>query len=74
VLKFVESRNQGDKDKKTSLDCISQRNPLSPAQGKVAQVMIMLKPLSFDKDERVAKRRFLTCLSSEVFYFFLEYR
>jgi hypothetical protein len=37
VLIFVESKNQGDKDRKRCLDCISQRNPLSLAQGKVAQ-------------------------------------
>jgi hypothetical protein len=39
-------------DKKRSLDCISQRNPLSLAQGKVAQVKIMLIPSSLDKDEK----------------------
>jgi hypothetical protein len=52
VLIFIESRNQGDMDKKRSLDFISQRNPLSPAQGKVAPVKIMLIPLSLDKDEK----------------------
>jgi hypothetical protein len=56
VLIFIKSRNEGDRDKKRSLDCISQRNPLSLTQGKVAKVKIMLKPSSFDKDERAAKR------------------
>jgi hypothetical protein len=55
VLIFVGSRNQGDMDKKIHLDRISQRNPLSPAQGKVAQVKIMLMPSSLDKDERRLK-------------------
>jgi hypothetical protein len=39
-------------DKERCLDRISQRNPLSPAQGKVAQVKIMLMPSSLDKDEK----------------------
>jgi hypothetical protein len=39
-------------DKKRSLDCISLRNPLSAAQGKVAQVKIMLMPSSLDQDEK----------------------
>jgi hypothetical protein len=42
-------------DKKRSLDSISQRNPLSSAQGKVAQVKIMLMPSSLDKDEKRLK-------------------
>jgi hypothetical protein len=50
VLIFIESGNQGDMDKKRRLDCVSQRNPLSSAQGKVAQVEIMLMPSSLDKD------------------------
>jgi hypothetical protein len=64
VLIFIESRNQGDMDKKVSLDCISQRNPLSLAQDKIAQVKIMLRPSSFDKDERAAKRRIKLTSSS----------
>jgi hypothetical protein len=48
----MESRNQGDMDKKRCLDHISQRNPLSPTQGKVAQVKIMLVPSSLNKDEK----------------------
>jgi hypothetical protein len=55
VLIFVESRNQGDVDKNRRLICITQRNPLSPAQGKVAQVKIMLMPSSLDKDEKRLK-------------------
>jgi hypothetical protein len=55
VLIFVESRNQGNMDKKRRLDCISQRNPLSPAQGKVAQVKIMFMPSSLDRDEKRLK-------------------
>jgi hypothetical protein len=39
-------------DKKRTLDSISQRNPFSPAQGKVAQVKIMLIPSSLEKDEK----------------------
>jgi hypothetical protein len=57
VLIFIESSNQGDMDKKKSLDCISQKNPLSPAQGNVAQVKIMLIPSSFDKDEKQQKKK-----------------
>jgi hypothetical protein len=64
VLIFIESRNQADMDKKRSLDCISQRNPVSPAQGKVSQVKIMLRRSSFGKDERVAKRRIKLASSS----------
>jgi hypothetical protein len=52
---FIESRNQGDMDKKTSCDCISKRNSLTPAQGKVAQVKIKLIPSSLDKDEKQHK-------------------
>jgi hypothetical protein len=52
VLIFIESRNQGIMDKKMSLDYIRQINPLSPAQGKVAQVKIMLIPSILDKDEK----------------------
>jgi hypothetical protein len=63
VLVFIESGNQGDMDKKRSLDYISQRNPLSPIQGKVAQVKIMLRPSSFDKDEKWQKRIKLTSSS-----------
>jgi hypothetical protein len=55
VLIFVESRNQGDMDKKRRLDHISQIIPSSPAQGKVAQVKIMLMPSSLDKDEKQLK-------------------
>jgi hypothetical protein len=55
VLIFVESRNQGDMDKKRCLDCLSQRNTLSPAQGKDAQVKIMLMPSSLDRDEKRLK-------------------
>jgi hypothetical protein len=39
-------------DKKRSLDYTSPRNPLSPAQGKVAQVKIILTPSGFDEDEK----------------------
>jgi hypothetical protein len=42
-------------DKMRSLDYIRQRNPLSSAQGNVAQVKIMLRPSSFDKDEKWQK-------------------
>jgi hypothetical protein len=55
VLVFIESRNQGDINKRRSLDNISQRNPLSVAQGKVAQVKIMLMPSGLDKDEKCLK-------------------
>jgi hypothetical protein len=73
---FIESRNKGDVDKKRSLDSISQRNSLSPAQGKFAQVKIMLMPSSLDKDEKRRKEE-SSCQSqaySYVFYFSLEYR
>jgi hypothetical protein len=55
VLIFVESRNQGDMDKKRHLGCINQRSLLPLAQGKVAQVKIILKPSSLDKDEKWLK-------------------
>jgi hypothetical protein len=42
-------------DKKRRLNCITQRNPLSPPQGKVAQVKIMLMLSSLDKDEKRLK-------------------
>jgi hypothetical protein len=32
-----------------------RRNPLSLSQGKVAQVKILLRPSSFDKDEKRQK-------------------
>jgi hypothetical protein len=64
VLIFIEPRNLGDMDKKRSLDCISQGNPLSLAQGIVAQVKIMLRPSSFDKNERASKRRNMLTSSS----------
>jgi hypothetical protein len=51
-IDIYELRNQCGMDKKKSIDCISQRNPLSPSEGKVAQVKIMLKPSSLDKDEK----------------------
>jgi hypothetical protein len=74
VLIFVES--QGDMDKKRRLNCITQRNPLSPAQGKVAQVKIMLMPSSLDKDEKQLKEEssWQAQAYSYVFYLFLEYR
>jgi hypothetical protein len=43
-------------DKKRRLNCITQRNLLSLAQGKVAQVKIMLIPSSLDKDENGTKK------------------
>jgi hypothetical protein len=45
------------KDKKNFFKRAAKRNPLSSAQGKVTQVKIMLRPSSFDKDERATKRR-----------------
>jgi hypothetical protein len=39
-------------DKKRRLDYISQRNPLTLAQGEVAQVKIMLMPSSLYKEEK----------------------
>jgi hypothetical protein len=68
--------NQEVKDKKRHLDCISQRNPLSPAQGKVAQVKIMLMPSSLNKDEKWLKEEssWQAQAFSCVFYLSLEYR
>jgi hypothetical protein len=57
VLIFIGSRNQGDMDKKGRLDCISQRNSLSPTQGKITQVKIMLIPSNLDKDENRLKNQ-----------------
>jgi hypothetical protein len=56
VLIFIESRNQGDMDKKRSIVCISQRNLSSPVQGKVAQIKIMLIPSSLGKDKKQLKK------------------
>jgi hypothetical protein len=47
---FVESRNQGDKDKERQLDYFSPRSSLSPAQGKVTQVKIMLMTSSLNQN------------------------
>jgi hypothetical protein len=55
VLIFIESKNQGDVNKKRRLNCITQRNSLSSAQDKVAQVKNMLMPSSLDKDEKRLK-------------------
>jgi hypothetical protein len=44
-------------DKKRRLDCISQGNPLSLTQDKVAQVKIMLMPSSLDEDEKRHKEK-----------------
>jgi hypothetical protein len=76
VLIFIESRNQCDMDKKRSLDSISQRNPLSTAQDKVAQVKIMLMPSSLDKDEKRLKEEssWQAQAYSFVLYLSLEYR
>jgi hypothetical protein len=63
-------------DKKRNPDFISQRNPLSLARGKVAQVKIILTPSSVYKDEKwqnknqVFKLKFILMC----FYFSLEYR
>jgi hypothetical protein len=70
VLIFVESRNQGDMDKKRCLNCITQRNPLTPAQDKVAQVKIMLIPSSLDKDEKWLKEE-SSCQAQAYSYVFL---
>jgi hypothetical protein len=40
---------------KRRLDWISQRNPLSSAQGKVPQVKIILMRSSLDRDEKRLK-------------------
>jgi hypothetical protein len=37
---------------KRRLDCISQRNPWSLAQGTIDQVKIILMPSSLDKDKK----------------------
>jgi hypothetical protein len=74
VLIFIESRNQGDMDKKRHLDYMSQRNPLSLTQEKVAQVKIMLMPSSLYKDEKQLKEESSCQAHSYVFYFSLEYR
>jgi hypothetical protein len=75
VLIFVESRNQVDIDKKRRLNCITQRNLLSSAQGKVDQVKIMLMPSSLDKDEIQLKEEssYQAQAYSYVFYLSLEY-
>jgi hypothetical protein len=52
---IVESRNQGDKDKERHLDYFSQRSSLSPTQGKVTQVKIMLMPSSLNQDKKRLK-------------------
>jgi hypothetical protein len=76
VLIFVESKNQGDMDKNRCPDCISQRNPLSPTEGKVAQVKIMLTPSTIYKDEKWHKKNQVVKLKYILmcFYFSLEYR
>jgi hypothetical protein len=63
-------------DKKRRLGCISQRSLVSPAQGKVTQVKIILMPSSLDKDEKWLKEE-SSCQTqaySLVFYLSLEYR
>jgi hypothetical protein len=76
VLIFVESKNQGDMNRRRFPDCISQRNPLSLAQGKAAQVKIMLTPSSVYKYEKWQKRNRVVKLKFILmcFYFSLEYR
>jgi hypothetical protein len=76
VLIFVESRNQGDMDKKRHLNCITQRNPLSLAQGKVSQVEFMLMQSSMDKDEKRLKEKsnWQAQAYSYVLYLSLKYR
>jgi hypothetical protein len=73
---FVESKNQGDMNRRRFPDCISQRNPLSLAQGKAAQVKIMLTPSSVYKYEKRQKRNRVVKLKFILmcFYFSLEYR
>jgi hypothetical protein len=63
-------------DKTRRLGCISQRSSLSPAQGKVAQFKIMLKPSSLDKDEKRLQEESSCQVQaySYVFYLSLEYR
>jgi hypothetical protein len=76
VLIFVVSRNPGDMDKKRHLGSISQRSLVSPAQGKVTQVKIMLMPSICDKDEKWLTEE-SSCQAqvySLVFYLSLEYR
>jgi hypothetical protein len=76
VLIFVELINQGDMDKTRHIGCISQRSLLSPAQGKVTQFKIILKPSSLDKDEKWLKEE-SSCQAqaySYVFYLSFEYR
>jgi hypothetical protein len=51
----LNQRNQGGMDKKRSLDYIRRRNTLSPIQGKVTQVNIMLRTSSIKKDEKQQK-------------------
>jgi hypothetical protein len=76
VLIFVQSRIQRDKGKKRHLDCISQRNPLSLAQGKLAQVKIMLMASSLEKAKMWLKEEssWQAQAYSLVFYLSLEYR
>jgi hypothetical protein len=76
VLIFVELRNQADMDKKRHLNCIIQRNPLSLAEGRIAQVKIMLMPSSLDKNEKRLKEEssWQAQAYSYVFYLSLEYR
>jgi hypothetical protein len=63
-------------DNKRNINCISQRNLLSLVEGKVAQVKIMLMPLSLDKDEKRLKEEssWQAQTYSYVFYSSLEYR
>jgi hypothetical protein len=63
-------------DKNRCPDCISQRNPLSPTEGKVAQVKIMLTPSTIYKDEKWQKKNQVVKLKYILmcFYFSLEYR
>jgi hypothetical protein len=71
VLIFVESRNQGDMDKKRCLDRISQRNSLSRAHGNAAQVEVMLVPSSLNKGEKWLQEE-SSCQAQDysyVFYF-----
>jgi hypothetical protein len=63
-------------DKKRRINCITQRNPLSLAQDKFAQVKIMLMSSNLDKDEKRLKEgsSWLAQAYSYVFYLSLEYR
>jgi hypothetical protein len=76
VLISIVSRNQGGMDKKISLSCISQRSLMSPAQGKVTQVKIMLIPsiLNQDKERLKEESSWQDQTYSFVFYLSLEYR